>query len=310
MLKNLHQGKGFAYGSLALVILLWGVSPFLYLYYFDYYSPAIMISFNALVSGIALLLFSLRNLSLLNATYFKVAIPVAFFYASANILQKIGLQFTTPTRYSFLEQLSCVIVPVLLFFFVGKKPKFLTVLASLLCLASTFILNGVASDNGASIGIGEILCGLSGIFYGVNIAATGTFAKKLHAPLYLMIQMFTEAVISFVAAIVFSKVLINGSPMEPIRFSFAFWPMAGRIVTTLIFGTLCWVLRTNAMKTVDPAAVAIMMPFSSVITTVVSICIGTDTLSRNLIFGVILGLIAIILSGLGDRIDIFKSKKQ
>ena len=310
MTKSIAQGKGFAYGSLVFVILLWGIAPFIYLYYFDYYSPAIMISFTALISAVALLLFSLRDLGKLNATYFKVAIPTAFFYAAANILQKIGLQFTTPTRYSFLENLSCVIVPVLLFFFIGKQPRFLTILASLLCLVSTFILNGVASDLGAAFGIGEILCALAGIFYGVNIAATGTFAKKLHAPLYLMIQMFAEAVISFVAAIIFSRVLINGEPMEPIRFSFAFWPLAGRIITTLIFSTLCWVLRTNAMKTVDPAAVAIMMPFSSVVTTVISICVGTDTLSGSLVFGVILGLIAIILSGLGDKINIQKSKKQ
>lgn len=104
-----------------------------------------MIAFVALVSAAALLLLSLKDLNLLSKTYFKVAIPTAFFYATANILQKIGLQYTTPTRYSFLENLSCVVVPLLLFLFIKKKPSFLTVLASLLCLVSTFILNGMAA---------------------------------------------------------------------------------------------------------------------------------------------------------------------
>lgn len=303
-----QQKKTLSYGSLVLVILLWGIAPFVSLYYYDFYSPTIMIAFNALVSAAALLLLSLHDLDMLNKTHFKVAIPTAFFYATANILQKIGLQYTTPTRYSFLENLSCVVVPVLLFFFIGKKPKPLTVLASLLCLVSTFILNGVAADTGGAIGIGEVLCGLAGIFYGVNIAATGAFAKELHAPLYLMIQMFVEAIISFLAAIAFSLITVGGAPIEPIRFSFDLWTMAGRAVTTLFLSTFCWVLRTNAMKTVDPSAVAIMMPFSSVVTTVISICIGSDTLSANLVVGVTLGMMAIILSGLGDKVRIKKKR--
>lgn len=55
------------------------------------------------------------------------------------------------------------------------------------------------------------------------------------------------------------------------------------------------------MKSVDPSAVAVMMPFSSVMTTVISICTGSDTLSFNLVIGVTLGLVAIILSGFGDK---------
>lgn len=295
------QNKMLSYGSLVLVILLWGIAPFISLYYYDFYSPTIMIAFVALVSATALLLLSLKDLNLLSKTYFKVAIPTAFFYATANILQKIGLQYTTPTRYSFLENLSCVVVPLLLFLFIKKKPSFLTVLASLLCLFSTFILNGMAADGGSAIGLGEVLCGLAGIFYGVNIAAAGAFAKKLHAPLYLMIQMFVEAIISFLAAIAFSRITIGGVPLEPTKFSFDLWTMLGRIVTTLFFSTFCWVLRTNAMKSVDPSAVAVMMPFSSVVTTVISICTGSDTLSFNLVIGVTLGLVALILSGFGDK---------
>ena len=55
------------------------------------------------------------------------------------------------------------------------------------------------------------------------------------------------------------------------------------------------------MKEVDPTVVAVMMPFSSVVTVLVSVLSGTDTLTPSLVIGAVLGLSAIVLSGLGER---------
>lgn len=294
--------KKLSYIGLISVVFIWGIVPFITIYFYDYYSPTILVSFCAIVSALALLLTSIKNLKLLNKEYFKIAIPTGIFYSTANILQKIGLQYTTPTKYSFLENLSCVVVPILLFFFIKKKPSFFTITSSLLCLASAFILNGMNfSKNSLSFGIGEVLCALAGIFYGVNIAATGAFAKKLYAPLYIMLQMFVEAIFSFATAIALNYITLNGAPIEPIKFSFNIWILILRIVAVLIFSTLCWVIRTNSMKHVDATVCAVMMPFSSVVTTIISIIVGRDTLTSSLVIGVILGLAAIIMSGFGDR---------
>jgi drug/metabolite transporter (DMT)-like permease len=61
------------------------------------------------------------------------------------------------------------------------------------------------------------------------------------------------------------------------------------------------------MKHVDATVIAIMMPFSSVITGVLSVIIGYDTISSNLIIGAVLGFSAIMLSGLAD---VFETKKH
>ncbi len=288
--------------GLILVILVWGVSPFFTMYFFNYISPTVQTAFNALVSTVSLLIISRKNLHLLNKDYFKVAVPTGLFYSIAHIMQTIGLQYTTPTKYSFLENLSCVIVPVLLYFFIKKKPSFLTITASLLCLASTFILNGLDFSAGTlKFGIGEVLCALAGIFYGVNIAGTGTFAKKLQAPLYLTVQMAVELFCSILASIAFNYIKIGGAVIEPIEFSFNIWVLLLRAISAFLCMTLCWLIRTSALKHVDATIVAVMMPFSAVITTIISICLGSDKFTLNLVVGVVLGLIAIIFSGLGDR---------
>ena len=294
--QNSDKAKQIAYLGLIFVILVWGVVPLITLKFYEVYSPTLRVAFLSLVCSVALFVISRKKLHLLDRSYFRVAIPTGIFLCLGNILQKIGLQYTTPTHYAFLENLSVLIVPVLLYAFTRKKPGILTVSGAILCLVSCFLLTGMGKEQGETSWLGDVLCALSGLAYGVNIAGTGVFAKKLYAPLYLMVQMSTETVISFGFAL-----CLHTSGMEPIFFSLDWRWILGNVAIALINSTLCWIIRVNAMKHIDASVVAVMMPFSSVVTTVLSIAAGKDTLSMGLIGGTVLGLIAVILSGLGDR---------
>ncbi len=138
--------------------------------------------------------------------------PTGFFVGLANLLQKIGLQYTTPTKYAFLENLSCVVVPLLFFLFIRRKPGALTVTASVLCLVGCFVLSGLSlSGGGVSFGAGDVLCALAGILYGVNIAATGVYAKKLNAMYYVMIQMLVNVFVSGVVVFALDQITVNGA---------------------------------------------------------------------------------------------------
>lgn len=285
-----------AYLGLVFVILVWGVFPLITLFFYDYYSPTMRLAFTSLISAVALLFISRKKLKMLDKSYFMLAIPTGVAMSLADISQKIGLKYTTPTHYAFLENLSCIVVPVLMILFIKKLPSLLTIVASLLCLISSFALTGMSGNMEGVYWYGDLLCALAGVFYGINIAATGAFGLKMYAPLYLMIQMFTESVVSFVGALA-----LDVTGVEKIVFNFDWRLIAANIVTVLIGSTLCWLIRTNCIKHVGPSVVAIMMPFSSVVTTVCSILLGRDKLSAGLIIGVILGLAAILLSGFADR---------
>ncbi|MBO7762788.1 MAG: DMT family transporter [Clostridia bacterium] len=295
--------KSTAYAGLILVIFLWGAAPQLTLYFYDYFSPTIRVAIGSLTSGLAMLLISWHRLPLLSRRYFKLAVPTGVFLGAADILQKIGLQYTTPTNYAFLENLSVVVVPILLFFLVKKRPTLLTLLAVLLCLASSLVLTGVLRAGGG-FGAGDILCALSGMLYGVNIAVTGVYAKDVCVSLYLSIQLLTVAVLGFLSA-----VLLDAMGVEPILLTTDIRQYLLLILMVLTVSTLGWLIRTAAMKKVDPTVVAVMMPFSAVVTVFISVLAGTDTLSLSLFVGAVLGLAAILLSGLGER-DVRKKKED
>ncbi len=266
------------------VVIIWGISPNVSKYLLGHYSPAGKSAFTSAVAFFAMLVLSLGKLKKLNLSYFKVAIPTGVFYSAACIMQQIGLSSTTPTMYAFLENMSCLVVPLLVWAMTKKRPTLFKLLSAVLCLLSVFILGGARLD--ISFGIGNILCGLAGLFYGVNIAVTGVKAKKLDPMLYLLIQFGVNFVISTTYAHIF----------EDIKFTVDAGLISLMVGITLVSTVIGWFLRTICLKHLDPTLVAVIMPFSSVVTTVISIAIGEDKLTPYLVIGVIVGLAAALIS--------------
>ena len=290
-----------AYAAIVAVVFIWGVIPaFKKALIGGLFSAAVYTAMTTLASALALLFLCRKQLKCLNATYFKIAIPTGLAVAAASLVQAVAYNFdASPTKQAFLENLSCIVVPLLMLFLVKKKPSALTVVAALVCLASSFVLCDILSV-GLSFGAADILNALAGVFYGVNIAFTGVYAKKLTAKLYVMIQLFVQAFSSALMAVLFHFVPIGGAQIDP----FVFTPKLGLILIVFCVGILtnavCWTLRTSAMKYVSPSVVAVIMPFSAVITSIVSVILGMDRISRALVIGAVLGLAAALLSSFGD----------
>ena len=276
------------------VILVWGITPVISSYLYMKASPTVITSAVGAVSAFALLIINRKRLGKINRTYLKIAIPTGLVNSSASILQKIGLMYSTPARYAFLENLSCVVVPIVMLILTKKRPTPLKCVAALVCLFGCFLLAG--GDMGGDIGIGELLCSLAGILYGVNIALTSVMATKLYAPLYVLLHMTVHFLLSMVTSLVLNFVRVGGEPIEAIRFAWEPSVILLIIILALVANTLCWTVRTNVMKHLDATAVAVMMPFSAVVTAIISIILGYDTLTPSLAVGAIAVLIASVLS--------------
>lgn len=301
--------KTISYIGLFFVVFIWGAAPLLTLQLYKFYSPAARVCFSELVLLITYIIMSKNHLKELNKEYIKIGVSTGIFLSLATITQHIGLPYTTPARFAFLENLSCITVPVLMYILKRKKPTATTVLSCLICLLSAFVLNG-ASLSGASWGIGEILCAIAGLLYGFNIAGTSAYAKKLYAPLYLAVQATVGFVISLIFTVILNFTTVTTPegvqmPMEKAVFSFSAEHILLSVLCTLVVSALCWTIRTNTLKHIDASIVAVIMPFSAVITGILSVLSGKDSLNLNLIFGSVLGVLAILLSSFDD---IFKRK--
>ena len=286
--------------SLIFVILMWGTMPVITKKMYIFFSPTVYTTLMGLTAGIAMFFISFKHLRRLSRELLKISIPTGIINALAAILQKIGLQYTTPTKCAFLDTLSCITVPIMLFILTRKRPTPLKLLAAFLCLSGCFVLTGVRFGDFSAFGIGEILCALAGILYGVNIAITGIYAQKIFVPLHVMIHMGVQVVTGSIMAVLLHFITVNGQPMEQFRFTFAFKPILFMILIGLVASALGWMIRINALKKIDPTVVGVMMPMSSVVTGFVSVLFGTDALTARLLIGGALGTSASIVSNLSS----------
>lgn len=292
------MGKRKYYYYLIFVIIVWGAFPNITAFFYNYMSASVYSSLTAVITAISFTIFGWKKRHLLTRKSIKIPLVTGVFYSAAILVQMIGLQYTTPSIFAFLENSCCIVVPILLFMLLGKKQHPLVWFASVLCLTGCFVLSGASFD--APVGIGELLCGLAGVFYAVNIVGTGEFARDIPVTVYLMVQKWVFAITSLITMVVLHVIAPGGIPLEPMIFHWIPGLLILKVVCSLVSGTLCWMLRTEVTQNIDVTLVSVMMPLSAVITMAISVLQGTDVLTINLVVGAGMILLATILSALGS----------
>ena len=290
-----------AYIGILSVVFIWAIIPiFKKILIGDHFSASVYSAITAFASALVLLVLNRKQLKNLHAGYFKIAVPTGLCLGAAALAQALAYNFNaSPTNQAFLENLSCLVVPVILLVVIKKKPSALTISASVVCLLSSMVLSGVFSEQ-IAFSAADMLNALAGVLYGVNIAFTGIYAKKYTASLYVMIQLFVQAILSSLMAVAFNFLVIGSSVVDPFVFTFDPWLIIGLLAIGIISNALCWTIRTNAMKYVSANVVAVIMPFSAVITGVIAVLNGQDAPSWSLLIGAVLGITASLMSATGD----------
>ncbi len=289
----------FYYIILFIVIFIWGFDPSVCkLFYKDYSASAVAVV-ATLTSFILFACISINKLKKINKEFLKIAVPIGFLNGLAGLLQRIGLQYTSPANFAFLEHLAVATVPIVLFFAIKKKPSIPQIISVILCLIGCFILSGMTL-NGFEGNIGDILCALSGIVYGLCVALIGINAKKINSMLYMLVFTFMYSLTSIFTLILLHNIKINGTPIEVARFSFDIKILLPVALFGLLTVGVTWLMKTAAIKRIDPTFVAVVSPFTAVISGAVSVLTKTDVLSPKLAIGGILIMAAAIISGLLD----------
>lgn len=296
-----------AYAALWFVVLVWGTAPLLNNYMVQNYSPSVALFGHSLLSFLTLLLVNAKSLKQLDKKCVGIAVLTGVFNMLATLLQSIGLLYTTPANYAFLENLSCAVVPFALWILIRKRPTGLNLVTVALCLVGVFILSGVDIRTFA-FGKGDILCGAAGLLYGINIALTGVYAKDVKPSLFILIQMLTATVLSFGSIFLLNGIQVGGTPIVGIWYSLEPLPLLVIAIYAVVVLAFCWVIRTKAIQIVNPTAVAVIMPTAAIVTSVISVVIGTDKLSSNLVIGGSIGLLAAILASF-DKLPVGKKEK-
>jgi drug/metabolite transporter (DMT)-like permease len=284
------------------VVVLWGMAPVASKAIFDAdppaYSPGMLIALRGLFSIVAMAIFINKGFKKINKSYW-ICIPAGLILAAAYIFQFVGLKYTVPSKNTFLENISCITIPIFMFIFVREKPTWYSIVSALICVVGSLFLVGNGFDflhffKSGNI-LGDGLSAIGGLFFGLDIAFTKVFCKDKDPLIYVFLQLCVLTVVSFIYTFAF-----EGAIFHEMHFTIDWLPVLEVVFLGVICTAVCWVARAWAMKSIDAVTVSVLVPLSAVVASVLSIAFKMEEFTWNLLIGGLIILLSIAVSAIFD----------
>ena len=295
--------KVIAFLVLIGVVVMWGFAPVASKAIFNdenpAYSPGMLVALRGLFAVAALAIFINKGLKKINKSYLLTAIPAGFILAMAYIFQFTGLKYTDPSKNAFLENISCITIPIFMFVFVREKPRWYSIVAAIICVIGSIFLIG----NGFTIlhffdnvtFLGDGLSAIGGLFFGLDIAFTKVYCKDKDPILYVFLQLCVLTIVCFAYSFIF-----EGAIFHTMAFSINWLSLMEVLFLGVVCTAVCWVARAWAMKYIDALTVSLLVPLSAVVATTLSIAFHMEEFNLNLLIGGLIILLSIAVSAIFD----------
>ena len=284
------------------VVVLWGMAPVASKAIFDAeppaYSPGMLIALRGLFSIVAMAIFINKGFKKINKSYW-ICIPAGLILAAAYIFQFVGLKYTVPSKNTFLENISCITIPIFMFIFVREKPTWYSIVSALICVVGSLFLVGNGFDflhffKSGNI-LGDGLSAIGGLFFGLDIAFTKVFCKDKDPLIYVFSQLCVLTAVSFIYTFAF-----EGAVFHEMHFTIDWLSVLEVVFLGVICTAVCWVARAWAMKSIDAVTVSVLVPLSAVVASVLSIAFKMEEFTWNLLIGGLIILLSIAVSAIFD----------
>lgn len=182
----------------------------------------------------------------------------------AYSFQTYGLVYTTPGKNAFLTEVYCVLVPFLYWAIDKQRPDRYNLLAALLSIVGMGL---VSLDSQLTLGLGEGLTIVGGIFFSLHMVAIAKLGRGHDVLLITMLQFAGVSACSWVGALVFEQ------PPQP-EVLFSFGAIGGMVYLVLAATCLSMTFQTFGQQHTPPAAAAILLSLEAVFGALISIVCG------------------------------------
>lgn len=267
--------------GLLLTALIWGSSFPIGKVALAYYSPLFLATSRYLLGGIIIgILINKRIFTITKKQLLGGAVCGAIFYF-AYAIQIVGLQYTVPSKQSFLAALYVIMVPFLYWFIYKKKPDAYNFLAAILTLVGIYLLtaNGPGGFNR-----GDSITLFSTFLYALHIAVIGYLVKEMDAIILTFLQTMIAGLIGLVVSLI----------AEPLPTAF---PIAG-ILSVLYLTVFCTIIaygiQVACQKYVSEMKASILMSLESVFGTLLSVVFLHDDFTFIMLIGCLIIFLGII----------------
>ncbi len=283
-----QPGRTTLLASLVLVALAacWGSTFFLIKDLLDRVPTLDFLAVRFSIASVALLLVAPRAISRLSPVVRRHSVVLGLLYGVAQILQTTGLAHTPASVSGFVTGLYVVCTPLLAAAILRTRIPPVTWVA--VALATVGL--GVLALRGLSVGFGELITLASAVLYALHIVGLGAWSTARDAVGMTILQVI-------VIALVCTMATAHDGIVLPTRTGD--WVSVGYMA--VIVGAAGLLGQTWAQAHLPPTRTAIIMSMEPVFASVFAVWLGGEDLTRRLLLGGAMVLVAMLIVELAPR---------
>lgn len=269
--------------GLFLVALFWGGGFVAGKFVLREMDPMTLLAYRYVGAMLVLFCFSVRKLRKINKKMVLCASLIGLLMFAGNMVQTIGLQYTTPGKQSFIISTYTFLVPLFSWVGLKVKPSKRIIAAALIALAGIALLT---LKDDLTIGLGDFLTFLFAIAFSIQVILIGIFVKDMDATLFCFLQVAAATVFSIIGAV------CAGQPQNALDLSIV--PMAALVYLMVFNSAFAFLLQNLCQRFAPPNHTAIILSTETVFGTIFAVTLTGEVFRGRMVLGCILMFAAII----------------
>lgn len=272
-------------GMLLLVTFFWGVTFPVVKFALQFSSPDTFLALRFLIASAVMGLFLRRGRKNLNRNTVLHGIMAGFLLFLGYYFQTVGLDYTSAAASGVITGVYVIILPVLSYVYLSSRISRVDILASLIAFSGLILMSISSGTHGTTL-LGNLLTLICGIAYAFQIIYVSKHSSKLDSSAFTFYQL------AFVT--VFSALTIPISPggIGTVNTDV----VLAALFTALVGSVFGYYVSTVALIYVDASAAGIIFVGEPIFAALSSVVLVHEVLSRVVIAGAILMVIAMFLT--------------
>ena len=272
-------------GMLLLVTFFWGVTFPVVKFALQFSSPDTFLALRFLIASAVMGLFLRRGRKNLNRNTVLHGIMAGFLLFLGYYFQTVGLDYTSAAASGVITGVYVIILPVLSYVYLSSRISRVDILASLIAFSGLILMSISSGTHGTTL-LGNLLTLICGIAYAFQIIYVSKHSSKLDSSAFTFYQL------AFVT--VFSALTIPISPggIGTVNTDV----VLAALFTALVGSVFGYYVSTVALIYVDASAAGIIFVGEPIFAALSSVVLAHEVLSRVVIAGAILMVIAMFLT--------------
>ncbi|MGN0242765.1 MAG: DMT family transporter [Lachnospiraceae bacterium] len=272
--------------GLVCAALIWGSAFVVMKHALDSVPTNMLLFVRFFIAALLLSVIFFRKWKLIDKRYLMNGFCLGFLMYMGYYVQTLGLAETTPGKNAFLTTVYCVMVPFFAWLLEKECPERRHFVAAVICVVGLYFVS-VEGGTQITMGRGDTLSLLCGVFYASHIVCATRFSQKQDVYLLTILQFYSSALCAGIMS------FLQGESVQ-IEFTVA---TVSELLYLAVFATAIALLLQNVgQKSTDPSQAAILLSLESVFGVIFSILFYNEVLSARLCLGFVLIFIAVLIS--------------